>query len=251
MSTVQFLEPDWPQPESIGTIITTRSGGVSEAPYDSLNLAMHVADDPSHVSQNRKAVSECCGVSTDTYQWQWMEQVHSANVATINSAIDPPAADGLRTTQKGIVCCVLTADCLPVLICNNAGTEVAVAHGGWRGLAGGILTNMLDSMQSMPEMLMVWLGPAIGPCHFEVGADVREQFLGGDLGGEVEQHFEPKPAGKFMVDLYGIAKSQLSSLGVKQIYGGEYCTYRDSDLFFSYRREGETGRMLSAIYIKP
>ena len=251
MSNPQFLQPDWPQPKSIGTIITARAGGVSSAPYMSLNMALHVNDDPLDVRRNRQLVSEHAKVNTDSFQWQWMEQVHGANVSTIGSPIDPPVSDGLRTTQKGIICSVLTADCLPVLICNSAGTEVAVAHGGWRGLAGGILANLVGSMQSKPDTLMAWLGPAISPCHFEVGAEVRTQFLQSDLGEQADQHFHQQPTGKFMADLYGIAKSQLSLMGVSKIYGGDYCTHRDSDMFFSYRRDGETGRMLSAIYIKP
>lgn len=250
MSLLELIAVNWPQPEAVGTLVTTRSGGVSKKPYASLNLAHHVADKSEHVSQNRQLIAEQIKPKGLGYQWQWMEQVHGHQIQAIDSVIETPEIDGMYTSQTGIVCCVLTADCLPILFCNKEGTEVAVAHGGWRGLASGILSNLVNAMKSDNAALMAWLGPAIGPCHFEVGHEVLAQFQGGELGALAEQHFAPQENGKYMADLYGIARSLLAQLGVTQVFGGQFCTYCEEQQFFSYRRENPTGRMLSAIYIK-
>lgn len=246
LGSSSLLEPDWPAPDKVSCVVTKRAGGRSTGPYQSLNLALHVGDDADSVASNRALVqAQHPGVQS----WQWLDQVHSATVHRIEKAEPNKVGDGLVTTSRGVACCILTADCLPVLICNEAGTEVAAVHGGWRGLAAGIVGNTVSTMQSQPESLLVWLGPAIGPCHFEVGAEVREQFLIQDHSQTMNDQFARQDSGKYLADLYGIARTQLQGLGVERVFGGGFCTYCDSNQFFSYRRDGASGRMLSAIYL--
>ena len=242
-----FLDADWPMPESVGCVVSTRKGGQSTGSYDSLNLADHVGDQGDAVLANRKLVA---AQYADIAQWQWLEQTHSADVHAVETARLPITGDGLVTKTRGLACCILTADCLPILLCNEEGSEVAAVHGGWRGLAGGIIGNTLDKMRSSPGSLMAWLGPAIASCHFEVGAEVREQFLAGNPSAAIDAQFGPADQGKYMVDLYGIARTQLQQLGVDRIHGGGLCTYCDSEHFYSYRRDGQCGRMLSAIFLR-
>lgn len=246
MKTLTLIEPDWPAPASVQSIVTTRIEGVSAAPYDSLNLALHVDDSAEAVQENRAILS---ANFTDVQHWHWLEQIHSAEVLTASSANSLRVGDGLVVDAKGLACCILTADCLPMLICNQSGNEVAALHGGWRGLAAGIIANALAAMRSSPDSLLVWLGPAIGPCHFEVGADVREQFLQRDPSAAMDAQFIPNAEGKYQADLYGIARTQLQQHGVESIYGGGFCTYCDESRFYSYRRDGRCGRTLSAIYL--
>ena len=210
-----------------------------------MNVAEHVGDDLSDVTRNRLLLAEEFSQATD---WQWLNQVHGAQVHLASRAGDLLDGDGLVTREKGLVCCVMTADCLPVFFASRSGDEVAVAHGGWKGLAAGILQSTVMAMDALPEDIIVWLGPAIGPCHFEVGEEVREAFLKLEESDEMSALF--KPVGqKYFADLYGIATLQLENLGINNISGGEFCTYRDADDFYSYRRDGQTGRMLNAIYI--
>ncbi len=249
--SIQFIKPDWPQPDSVHAIVTTRQGGKSLAPYESLNLAQHVSDNYKLVTQNRESIAHEIGADDKEFQWQWLEQIHSSDVVKLEHQVAVPKADGLVTSASKLICCVLTADCLPVLFCNEKGTEVAIAHGGWRGLANGIIANTLASMESHPSTLMAWLGPAIGPCHFEVGEDVRLQFQAAESDSTVLDYFAPQGSQKYLADLYGIARMQLNKLGVKRVFGGEHCTFCDVQNFYSYRRDGVTGRMLSSIWLDP
>lgn len=249
--SIPLVQPDWPQPDSVHAIVTTRKGGESLAPYDSLNLAQHVADNEQRVVQNRDKVSQEVRANDEKYQWQWLEQIHSSDVIKLDQQVAVPKADGLITSTSKLICCVLTADCLPILLCNEEGTEVAIAHGGWRGLMDGIVANTIASMDSHPASVMAWLGPAIGPCHFEVGEEVRLQFQTAESKSKVLDYFEPNGSQKYLADLYGIARMQLNNLGVTLVFGGSHCTYCDEQNFYSYRRDGVTGRMLSAIWIDP
>ena len=246
MTDIQLLSPNWPAPAAVKTVVSTRKGGVSDEAFDSLNVAFHVDDDESAVQRNREIVARS---QSGALQWQWLRQVHGTEVHTVAAATSEIEGDALTTSTAGVVCCVMTADCLPVLLCNKAGDEVAVAHGGWRGLSAGILANTLAAMGSEPDSLMAWLGPAIGPCHFEVGAEVRDAFLQQTGSSLVNAQFTPGSDGKFLADLYDIARAQLQESGVTQVYGGDFCTYCDAEQFSSYRRDKHCGRMLTAIYI--
>lgn len=246
MSSPQLLQTEWPVPQSVNCIVTTRNGGVSLAPFDSLNLAMHVGDVDARVQENRAILQTQFSA---VKEWQWLKQVHGAQAHRIDAATEGLIGDALITGSTGLACCILTADCLPVLICNDSGSEVAAAHGGWRGLAQGVLESTVAGMRSKPESLMAWLGPAIGPCCFEVGKEVRDAFLTGENHEKLVSQFESLGKDKYLANLYGIARVRLESLGVTRIVAGEFCTYCDSSRFYSYRRDGQCGRMLSAIYL--
>lgn len=244
--------------DKIGALTTTRESGVSSAPFDSLNIATHVGDVLTDVRANRailrEALSNTFGISSEPY---WLEQTHSNQVLSLPSQYfhecatnKVPQADASFTQQEQIICAVMTADCLPLLIVNDQATEVAAIHAGWRGLHNGIIGQTINSMTSENELLHVWLGPAIGPTAFEVGEDVRQQFIA--LSPDYSSCFmlsKTQPVKKYMADIYHIAKLQLAALGVQFISGAEYCTYQQSKLFYSYRKEGVTGRMASLIWI--
>ena len=246
MSSASYFRPDWLAPDNVMALVTTRSGGVSAAPYASFNLAQHVGDVAQAVDANRHLLAAALQTPL---QWQWLQQVHGTDVVRVNRAGDELIADGLITATPGIACCVLTADCLSVFFTASDGSEVAVAHAGWRGMVAGILANTVRGMSVAPENLLVWLGPAIGPCHFEVGEDVREAFLA--VSSHNADCFQPTSRqGKYMADLFGLARRQLRDLGVQHIAGGGECTCCESDKYFSYRSEGTTGRQLSLIYLQ-
>ncbi|MBC8211724.1 MAG: peptidoglycan editing factor PgeF [Gammaproteobacteria bacterium] len=238
-----FIVPDWNAPDAITAVCSTRQGGVSRAGFDSFNLATHVEDDPARVALNRQRLLQQLGLSA---QPQWLEQTHSIRAIDLDrdSGRDGDAA---VTRTPGRVAVVLTADCLPVLFTNSAGSEVAAAHAGWRGLLNGVLEQTLAAMHSKPEAIMAWLGPAIGPQQFEVGAEVREQFV--QQMAAAEACFVQNRAGHYLADLYQLARLRLEKQGLSLISGGDYCTYTQSDLFYSYRREKVTGRQASLIYI--
>lgn len=246
-----FFVPDWPAPPGVRALVTTRQGGISEPPYDSFNLGSHVGDEGYAVHHNRKRLAE---LAKGPKEFQWVRQVHGSDVLVLdNGPVDESReADALYTTQSGIACGVLTADCLSVLFCDEDGDEIAVAHAGWRGLAGGVLQETLGHFRAAPARLMAWLGPVIGPCHFEVGADVRDAFLALDLleinNEEAILFQEAEAPGKWMADLYAIAKILLTVGGVSQFYGEPVCTYCEFDRFYSYRRDGETGRFATVIW---
>lgn len=236
-----WLTPDWPAPASVRACVTTRAGGVSLAPFDSLNLGDHVEDAPLAVAANRQVLVDALGCRP-----AWLQQVHSADVVEADSRC-VPTADASWTATPGTACAVLTADCLPALFCDRAGTRVAAAHAGWRGLAGGVLENTVAALGIEPAELLVWLGPAIGPQSFEVGAEVREAFVA--VHTEAQRAFVPSAnAGKFMADLYALARIRLAASGVNAVYGGGLDTFSDPR-FFSYRRAARTGRFASLVWI--
>ncbi|SIQ57592.1 peptidoglycan editing factor PgeF [Aquipseudomonas alcaligenes] len=236
-----WLTPDWPAPASVRACVTTRAGGVSLPPFDSLNLGDHVEDAPWAVAANRQVLVDALGCRP-----AWLKQVHSPDVVEADSRC-VPTADASWSATPGTACAVLTADCLPALFCDRAGTRVAAAHAGWRGLAGGVLENTVAALGIEPAELLVWLGPAIGPQSFEVGAEVREVFVAAHA--EAQRAFVPSlNAGKFMADLYALARIRLAADGVTAVYGGGLDTFSDPR-FFSYRRAARTGRFASLVWI--
>jgi polyphenol oxidase len=236
-----WLTPDWPAPARVRACVTTRSGGVSLAPYDSLNLGEHVVDAPVAVSKNRQRLISQLGC-----QPAWLSQVHGVAVVEADPAW-VVEADASWTGAPSVACTVMTADCLPALFCDRAGSRVAAAHAGWRGLAAGVLEATLDALGCAPEHVLVWLGPAIGPQSFEVGAEVREVFLAAHANAAGA--FVPSPnAGRFLADIYQLARVRLAACGVTAVYGGGFDTYTDPR-FFSYRRAARTGRFASLIWL--
>jgi len=237
-----LLIPDWPAPAGVRACVTTREGGVSQAPYDTFNLGDHVGDLPASVAENRRRLGEECKARP-----AWLKQVHGLAVA----CADPhqiAEADASWTDTPGIACTVMTADCLPALFCDRAGTKVAAAHAGWRGLAGGVLEATLDTLAVDPQDVLVWLGPAIGPQAFEVGAEVREAFIA--VHPQAASAFLPgAQPGKFMADIYELARIRLAARGVDAVYGGGYCTVTDPR-FFSYRANSNTGRFASLVWLE-
>ncbi|KNH47766.1 peptidoglycan editing factor PgeF [Pseudomonas lini] len=237
-----WLIPDWPAPAGVKACVTTRAGGVSLAPFDSLNLGDHVDDSPEAVAENRRRLTDHFSI-----QPAWLKQVHGIVVAQADPSL-VVTADASWTATPGIACTAMTADCLPALFCDRAGTRVAAAHAGWRGLAAGVLEATLDSLAIPPEDVLVWLGPAIGPQAFEVGPEVRETFV--QQLPEAAKAFVPSQnAGKFMADIYELARLRLAARGVTAVYGGGFCTVTDPR-FFSYRRSPRTGRFASLVWLE-
>jgi len=237
------LTPDWPAPPGVRAVQTTRLGGGSQPPYDSFNLGLHVGDDPLRVNRNRQALSQRLPSEP-----VWLEQVHGVAVADADRAACRVVADACIARQRGSVCVVMTADCLPVLLCDAAGTVVGAAHAGWRGLCDGVIEATVAGMGAAPQALLAWLGPAIGPQAFEVGDEVRAAFLAHDPAAVAA--FTPGAAGKWFADIFLLARQRLAALGVTQVYGGGICTWSDPARFFSYRRDGVTGRMGSFIWLE-
>jgi YfiH family protein len=252
-----FLIPDWPAPAQVKSAITLRSGGCSRAPFDSNNLALHVEDSEADVQINRQNLIESLALPT---QPLWLNQCHGTDLVDVSYYLHEPqqaaTADGSYSDRADTVCAILTADCLPVLFCNQSGTQVAAAHAGWRGLCGGILRKTVATFQHSPEQVMAYLGPAIGPQVFEVGAEVLDAFF---KSAQDEAHQQAVrdafkavdgPAGKYLADLYALARAELSASGVTEIYGGNHCSYSDSEHFYSFRREPKTGRNASLIWLQ-
>ena len=239
-----LIIPDWPAPPGVRAASTTRQGGVSAPPYDRLNLARHVGDDLAQVAANRRRLAAVLGYAVEP---AWLEQVHGTAVVAAETVCAPVAADAAWTGKPHRPCVVMTADCLPVLLCDRAGSVVAAAHAGWRGLAGGVIPAVVARLGVPPQTLMAWLGPAIGPAAFEVGEEVRAAFLA--LADENAGCFQPSSAGRWLADLYALARRQLRGLGITAIHGGDLCTYSDPERFFSYRRDRDTGRMASLIWL--
>ena len=246
MNTVQTeiecIRPQWPAPPSVMACTTTRTGGVSQGPWAGLNLGDHVDDDPRAVAENRARLSARLGLPAEP---RWLRQVHGTQVCRPRRPL--VCADACYEDRPGHVCAVMTADCLPVLFCNVDGTRVAAAHAGWRGLLAGVLEQTVAAFDDPPRHLMAWLGPAIGPRAFEVGDEVRADFVT-DCAASAG-HFRPHGAGHWMADLYGLARDRLAGVGVEQVGGGDFCTFSDPARFFSYRRDGVTGRMASLIWL--
>lgn len=242
--SLPLIQPDWPAPPGVRTCVTTRRGGVSLPPYDSLNLGAHVGDDEAAVSENRARLRGFVPSAP-----LWLNQVHGVAVADGDDTIGVPTADAVVTRRPQRVCAVLTADCLPVLFCDDAGTVVAAAHAGWRGLAAGVLETAVARMGVPAGGVMAWLGPAIGPRAFEVGAEVRAAFVSDDAAAA--SAFTPGQLdGKWMADLFELARLRLARIGVRRVHGGGVCTYADAARFYSYRRDGVTGRFASMIWLE-
>lgn len=238
-----MLQPDWPAPSGVCGLMTLREGGVSGPPWASFNLGDHVGDDPAHVAENRARLRLQLPADPD-----WLKQIHGATAVAAGS--DLVEADAVFTRQAGRVCAVLTADCLPVLFCDRAGSVVAAAHAGWRGLADGVLEATVAAMQVPPGEVLAWMGAAIGPQAFEVGDEVRQVFVAQHAGAVAA--FVPHPSrapGKWLADIYRLARIRLEHAGVHAIYGGGRCTFNEAENFYSYRRDGVTGRMASLIWL--
>lgn len=246
LSSLDLIVPEWPAPANVMAFQTTRTGGVSQVPYNSFNLGAHVGDDPVHVARNRQMLSAVLPSEP-----VWLRQVHGVEVVNAANTSCEPVADAAYTYIPHTVCTVMTADCLPVLLCDRKGSVVAAAHAGWRGLCEGVIEATVRAMAIAPDQLMAWLGPAIGPECFEVGAEVRAAFIAVQPNAALA--FTPHTTDKWLADLYLLARQRLEAAGIKAIYGGnintDFCTYRDKSRFFSYRRDGTTGRMASLIWI--
>ena len=243
-----FIQPDWPAPQRVRALATTRVGGVSRPPFDSLNLGTHVGDDPAAVAENRSRLVEQLPAEP-----MWLEQVHGTHVVTHVAGASPPRADAAVTRERGAVCAVMSADCLPVLMCDRAGTTVAAAHAGWRGLQAGVLESTVTAMAGPARELLAWLGPAIGPAAFEVGDEVREAFVSHDPNADAAFAAASRPgkSGKWFADLYTLARLRLAAAGVQSVSGGQWCTVAERERFFSYRRDGRCGRQASLIWLDP
>ena len=238
-----FLQPDWPAPLSVRAVMTTRAGGVSAGSYASFNLAAHVGDDESAVAENRRRLRSVLSLPSEP---PWLEQVHGVAVAIVPGTRTAPA-DAVVSFERGGVCAVLVADCLPVFLANRDGDRVGLAHAGWRGLAAGVIEATVAALDCDPARLVAWLGPAIGPTAFEVGAEVRAAFTARDPGAAAE--FRAGRDGRFLADLPGLARRRLAACGVRSVHSGRLCTYSDPARFFSYRRDGVTGRMAALAWL--
>jgi len=241
-----MIYPQWPAPAHIRAVSTTRTGGVSQPPYDSFNLASHVGDQDGAVQANRQQLVKQLGLAVEPV---WLEQVHGDKVVNAALAAGAPPADASYSQQPGVVCAVMTADCLPVLFCDRQGEVVAAAHAGWRGLAGGVLEATVAAMGVPVDSLLAWLGPAIGPAAFEVGDEVRTTFV--DRQAKATAAFSRSGNGRWLADIYQLARFRLASAGIDQIYGGGFCTFTESNRFYSFRRQPTTGRMASLVWIAP
>lgn len=255
MQLPRFIQPNWPAPSNVAAYTSCRTGGNSAPPYNSFNLGQHVGDDPQLVTKNRQLLP-------NGENFVWLNQTHSNTCVDLTDyqcvAGDTPLADACCTNTKQQVCAVMTADCLPILLCDPRGTSVAAIHAGWRGLADGVIENTVSKMAANSATLMAWMGPAISQKHFEVGPEIKDIF--NDYPQAFRENHQSADI-KYFCDIYEIAKHKMMAIGISQIYGGEYCTYTQSDLFFSHRRvthqalngdipEAKTGRIVSAIYLK-
>jgi len=242
LAPAEWIEPDWPTPARVRALVTTRSGGVSGGPYASLNLGARVGDDEEAVRENRARLRAALPSEP-----KWLQQVHGTDVVQADRVDAEACADAAFTTAPEVVCTVQIADCLPVLLCDRAGTSVAAAHAGWRGLSAGVLERAVAALPAAPKDLIAWLGPAIGPRKFEVGGDVLGTFTRSDP--DAAMAFEPLREGKWLADLYALARLRLRRAGVSAVFGGGLCTFADPQRFFSHRRDRVTGRHAACIWI--
>lgn len=238
------IQPNWPAPKNVKAYATLRTGGVSLPPYQQLNLGRSTQDDPAAIAKNRALLQSVLALPSEPI---WIKQTHSTTALPALPEHRLKECDATYTDQPNRVCIVLTADCIPVLLCHREGTHVAAIHAGWRGLANGVIEATLKNLNLPNNQLLAWLGPAIGPSAFEVGPEVREQFL--HVHPEAEFAFVPSPNQRWLANLYALATLALQKQGVTDIYGGDHCTYSEPEKFFSYRRDGkESGRMASLIW---
>jgi purine-nucleoside/S-methyl-5'-thioadenosine phosphorylase / adenosine deaminase len=240
---IDAIRPDWPAPA--GALVTTRDGGASRGAYASLNLGLRSGDDETAVRDNRRRIETLLPARP-----VWLRQVHGTRVADADAAragSAEPEADAAVARRPGTVCAVLVADCMPVLLADEAASVVGIAHAGWRGLCAGVLEATLEAMRAEPGAVLAWLGPAIGPRVYEVGDEVREAFVARDPAAS--DAFRPARRGHWLLDLYAVARQRLAARGVTRVYGGGLCTYSDPKRFFSYRRDGATGRMAALIWL--
>ena len=236
-----WLVPDWPAPANIHAATTLRTGGVSLGTFSSLNPAAHVSDDNERVRQNRQIIGAMLDLPTEPI---WLAQIHSNRAVKAFKTALLEQADASYSNESGVVCAVMTADCLPLLVCSTDGAQIAAIHAGWRGLLSGVITNTIVAMQQ--QDFLVWLGPAIGPDCFEVGPEVREDFL--EKSASFNDAFKRQGNGKWLADIYQLARIELAALGIVNVYGGTHCTFTEHERFYSYRRESQTGRMATLIW---
>ncbi len=236
-----WLQPVWPAPDNVRAMQTLRTGGISAGVWSSLNLGEHVGDDEDHVAENRRRVGAMLPGAP-----LWLKQVHGLTVADADVATGVPEADAAVARQPGRVCAVMTADCLPLLLCDRAGSVVAAAHAGWRGLQAGVIEATVAAMRVQGAEVLAWLGPAIGPEAFEVGDEVRQAFVA--EAPSADAAFRSHGTGKWLADLYSLARQRLAGCGVTAVFGGDFCTFGDAQRFYSYRRDSVTGRMATLIW---
>jgi polyphenol oxidase len=244
--SASLLDMEWELPRGVRAAFTTRLGGVSAAPWDSFNVATHVGDDPANVAANRARLRQLVGQGVET---TWLNQVHGTDVLNIDAAPSlsmPATADASVTTRVGVACVVMVADCLPVLFTTRDGSRVAAAHAGWRGLAAGVLEQTVRALGVSGNELRAWLGPCISRAHFEVGDEVREEFVKSDAGAG--HCFERNAHSRWQANLIGLARRRLDALGITDIGGGHWCTYQDHKRFYSHRRDGKGGRLAALIW---
>ncbi len=248
LQSTDLIIPDWPAPPGVKAFFTTRAGGVSTGTHASLNLGAHVGDAPLHVAENRRRVRQLLPVSP-----VWLNQVHGVNVVDADAHVgiknSPAEADASVTSARHVPCAVLVADCLPVLFCAEDGSRVGAAHAGWRGLQQGVLERTVDAMRVNPALILAWLGPAIGANAFEVGQDVFDAFTSASHDDVTAFRPIKERQGKYLADIYALARRRLKAVGVPKIFGGRFCTVSEPARFFSYRRDGQTGRMAGVIWI--
>lgn len=244
--SLEYIFPDWPAPNNIACVTTTRAGGYSTNTYNSLNLGLHVEDHEADVNKNRSLIKDDLQLPAEPI---WLNQIHGTKVLNVSGECPKNVtADAAYTNEIGVVCAVLTADCLPVLFCDQAGENIAVAHAGWRGLLNGVLENTIHALPVENNKIMCWLGPAIGPNKFEVGEEVVKEFVEKDA--RHKNAFQVQSNLKYLADIYQLAENILGFTGVQEMYGGKYCTYTEEEKFYSYRRDGQTGRMATLIWKK-
>jgi len=239
-----WITPDWPAPPRVRALVTTRSGGVSIGPYASLNLGIAVNDDPKAVAENRARVRAHLPEEP-----RWLKQVHGAAVVAGESVSALVEADASVTRTPGVVCVIQMADCMPVLLATRDGSVIGIAHAGWRGLAGGVVERTIEAMRADPAAMIAWLGPAIGPDTFEVGEEVRAAFVAADPAAV--DAFRPLNTGKWLADLFTLARQRLARAGLTAVHGGGLCTVSDPTRFFSHRRDRLTGRMGAFLWLEP
>lgn len=243
MAGLEFIVPDWPVPPNVHAAVTTRTGGISKGPFTSLNLAMHVGDEPDAVAENRRRLRDSLALPAEP---AWLTQVHGRDVAVLPQASDT-VADAAVAFAPGSVCATLVADCLPVLLASRDGDRVAVAHAGWRGLAAGVVEATVAALRCDPARLVAWLGPVIGAAAFEVGAEVEDALTAGMP--DASRHFRPGRADRRLADLPALARQRLVMAGVTGVFGGTLCTHTDGARFYSFRRDGRTGRIAALCWL--